>query len=63
MLRTLEPENSVKNKNAEAHFKNLCSYKMKSVYVRKGELLNGYHLGIPERQQIGVVQDPEISNQ
>ena len=32
MLRTLEPKNRAKNKNAEAHFKNLCSYKMKSVY-------------------------------
>ena len=32
MLRTLEPQNRVKNKNAEAHFKNPCSYKMKSVY-------------------------------
>ena len=27
-----EPENKVKNKNAEADFKNPCSYKMKSVY-------------------------------
>ena len=33
MLRTLEPQNRVKNKNAEAHFKNPCSYKMKSVYL------------------------------
>ena len=32
MLRTLEPQSRVKNKNAEAHFKNTCSYKMKSVY-------------------------------
>ena len=32
MLRTLEPQNKVKNKNAEAHFKKQCSYKMKSVY-------------------------------
>ena len=33
MLRTLEPEIRVENKNAEADFKNPCSYKMKSVYV------------------------------
>ena len=32
MLTTLEPQNMAKNKNAEAHFKNPCSYKMKSVY-------------------------------
>ena len=31
MLRILEPENIIKNKNAEADFKNPCSYKMKSV--------------------------------
>ena len=35
MLRTLEPQNRVRNKNAEAHFKNPCSYKMKSVYMSK----------------------------
>ena len=33
MLRTLEPQKGVENKNAEADFKNPCSYKMKSVYV------------------------------
>ena len=33
MLRTLEPEIRVENKNAEADFKNPCSYKVKSVYV------------------------------
>ena len=33
MLRTLEPENRAKNKNAEAHLKKQCSYKMKSVYL------------------------------
>ena len=33
MLRTLEPEIRAKNKNAEADFKNPCSYKMKSVYL------------------------------
>ena len=27
MLRTFEPENWLKNKNAEPHFKKLCSYK------------------------------------
>ena len=32
MLRTVEPQNGAKNKNAEAHFRNPCSYKMKSVY-------------------------------
>ena len=32
MLKTLEPKNKVK-KNAEALFKNLCSYKMKNVYT------------------------------
>ena len=32
MLKTLEPQNKVKNKNTEAHFKKQCSYKMKSVY-------------------------------
>ena len=32
MLRTLEPQNRAKNKNAEADFKNPCSYKVKSVY-------------------------------
>ena len=33
ILRTLEPHNKVKNKNAD--FKNPCSYKMKSVYRLK----------------------------
>ena len=33
MLRTLEPQKGVENKNAEADFKNPCSYKMKSVYL------------------------------
>ena len=32
MLRKLQPEMRAKNKNAEADFKNPCSYKMKSVY-------------------------------
>ena len=32
MLRTLEPQKGAENKNAEADFKNPCSYKMKSVY-------------------------------
>ena len=32
MLRTLEPQKEAENKNAEADFKNPCSYKMKSVY-------------------------------
>ena len=32
MLRTVEPQNGAKNKNAEAHFRNPCSFKMKSVY-------------------------------
>ena len=32
MLRTFEPQNRAKNKNAEADFKNPCSYIMKSVY-------------------------------
>ena len=32
MLITVEPQNGAKNKNAEAHFRNPCSYKMKSVY-------------------------------
>ena len=31
MLRTLEPQNEAENKDVEAKFKNLCSYKMKSV--------------------------------
>ena len=31
MLRTLEPQNRVKNKNAEAFLRNPCSYRMKSV--------------------------------
>ena len=31
MLRTLEPQKGVENKNAEADIKNPCSYKMKSV--------------------------------
>ena len=34
MLRTLEPQKLPENKNAEADFKNSCSYKMKSVYQR-----------------------------
>ena len=34
MLRTLAPQKGVENKNAEADFKNPCSYKMKSVYLR-----------------------------
>ena len=33
MLRSLEPQKGAENKNAEADFKNLCSYKMKRVYV------------------------------
>ena len=39
MLKTLEPLNRVKNKNAEAHFKNPSSQKMKSVYNNKRRLL------------------------
>ena len=35
MLRTLEPQKGAENKNAEADFKNPCSYKMKSVYVNE----------------------------
>ena len=31
MLRTLEPQKGVENKNPEPDFKNPCSYKMKSV--------------------------------
>ena len=31
-LRTFEPENSLKNKNAEPHLKKLCSYKKYGVY-------------------------------
>ena len=31
----LEPQNKVKNKNAEAHFIYPCSYKEKSVYLRE----------------------------
>ena len=31
MLRTLEPQKEAENKNAEADFKNPCSYKMESV--------------------------------
>ena len=34
MLRTLEPQKGAENKNAEADFKNPCSYKMKSVYQK-----------------------------
>ena len=34
MLRTLEPQKGAENKNAEADFKNPCSYKIKSVYLR-----------------------------
>ena len=33
MFRTLEPQKEVENKNAEADFKNPCSYNMKSVYT------------------------------
>ena len=40
MLRTLEPQNGAKNKNAEAHFRKPCSYKMKSVYITMKTLLN-----------------------
>jgi len=32
MLKTLEPQKEAGSKNAEADFKNPCSYKMKSVY-------------------------------
>ena len=35
MLRTLEPQKGAENKNAEADFKNPCSYKMKSVQWEK----------------------------
>ena len=35
MLRTLEPQKEAENKNAEADFKNPCSYKMKSVYQQE----------------------------
>ena len=37
MLRTLEPQKGAENKNAEADFKNPCSYKMKSVYLRRAQ--------------------------
>ena len=33
MLRTLKPQKRAENKNAEADFKNTCSYKMKSVLM------------------------------
>ena len=36
MLRTLEPQKEAENKNAEADFKNPCSYKMKSVQLYLG---------------------------
>ena len=29
MLKTFEPQNSAENKNAEAHLKNPCSYKIR----------------------------------
>ena len=29
MSRTFEPQNSAENKNAEAHLKNPCSYKIR----------------------------------
>ena len=32
MLKMLESQNRAKNMNAEAHLKNSCSHKMKSVY-------------------------------
>ena len=32
-LRTIEPENWLKNKNAEPHLKKLCSYKKNGVYI------------------------------
>ena len=32
MLRTLEPQNEAKNKNAEAYFRNTYSFKLKSLY-------------------------------
>ena len=34
LIRKLELENWAENKNAEAHFKKPCSYKMRSVYWR-----------------------------
>ena len=40
MLGTFEPQNRAKNKNAEAHFKNPCSYKMKSVYMKPISILS-----------------------
>ena len=39
MLRTLEPQKGAENKNAEADFKNSCSYKMKSVYLAYSEFV------------------------
>ena len=45
MLETLEPQKGAKNKNAEANFKNPCSYKMKSVYCENREVEEqGQHL-------------------
>ena len=43
MLRTLEPEIKVENKNAEADFKNPCSYKMKSVYLHVFYFFSSFH--------------------
>ena len=45
MLRTLEPQKEAENKNAEADFKNQCSYKMKSVYVKKSVHTSHYFFG------------------
>ena len=46
MLRTLEPEIRVENKNAEADFKNPCSYEMKSVYY---EITTAKHTKEPKQ--------------
>ena len=48
MLRMLEPQKEAENKNAEADFRNPCSYKMKSVYQ---VLLGGaMRLGFTEQE-------------
>ena len=47
MLRTLEPKKGAENKNAEAYFKNPCSYKMKSVYTPPSSSPHVYRFHAP----------------
>ena len=57
MLRTLEPQKGAENKNAEADFKNPCSYKMKSVYATFTTLIFFYKNQVYKNVRLQIVKN------